>query len=139
MPLQARRRGGDATEAPTIADGTDTAAGRDPAAGPEAAVGEAPIFGEGAGAGFTFLWAAQHVGQRHSTPRVPSARMRRVRRHPCVALISVYVELVSGALAAQSIHVGLSAMSWSGSRRYGPPRQQRPGNKHTTHPRDLPR
>jgi hypothetical protein len=63
------------------------------------------------GAGWPFLCAVQQPGQRHSTPRVPSARMRRVRRHPCVALMSVYVLFVSGAEAPQSMQLGCSTMS----------------------------
>jgi hypothetical protein len=63
------------------------------------------------GAGWPFLCAVQQPGQRHSTPRVPSARMRRVRRHPCVALIRVYVLFVSGAEAPQSMQLGCSTMS----------------------------
>ncbi len=34
-----------------------------------------------------------------------------MRRHPCVALISVYVLFVSGAEAPQSMQVGCSTMS----------------------------
>ncbi len=59
----------------------------------------------------------QQVGQRHSTVRVPSARGRRVRRQPKVALMSVWAVFVSGAVVAQTTQWGRSNTSLQSRKR----------------------